>query len=183
MVRTDEQESRYEEILVVPCSEQCPEVGSSGCNELFMQSQSDRSARGLAAASQFARCAHPTRRLRRGRIARDHESWPGGESRKARFEASPCRSGFRLRLARRQVAASALRAFAARQDTNAACAAHEYAPSWLHEYRATFCHNRRGMPFDAKKELRICYKGVPIEKTYIPDFFCHGKHRRNQSRI
>ncbi len=25
-------------------------------------------ARGLAAASQFARCAHPTRRLRRGRI-------------------------------------------------------------------------------------------------------------------
>jgi hypothetical protein len=61
-------------------------------------------------------------------LARDHESWPCGESRNARFEASPCRSGFRLRLARRQVAASALRAFAARQDTNAAaCAAHEYA--------------------------------------------------------
>ena len=51
-------------------------------------------------------------------LARDHESWPCGESRNARFEPSPCRSGFRLRLARRQVAASALRAFAARQDTN-----------------------------------------------------------------
>ena len=29
--------------------------------------------------------------------------------------------------------------------------------------------DHRGIPFDAKKELRICYKGVPIEKTYIPD--------------
>ncbi len=34
---------------------------------------------------------------------------------------------------------------------------------------------RRGMPYDAKKELRIYYKGVPIEKTYIPDFLCYGK--------
>ena len=33
----------------------------------------------------------------------------------------------------------------------------------------------RGIPYDAKKELRIHYKGVPIEKTYIPDFFCYGK--------
>ena len=33
----------------------------------------------------------------------------------------------------------------------------------------------RNIPFDAKKELRICYKGVPIEKTYIPDFFCFEK--------
>ena len=33
----------------------------------------------------------------------------------------------------------------------------------------------RGIPFDAKKELRIFYKGVPIEKTYIPDFLCYGK--------
>ena len=33
----------------------------------------------------------------------------------------------------------------------------------------------RGIPFDAKKELRISYKGVPIEKTYIPDLFCYGK--------
>ena len=30
----------------------------------------------------------------------------------------------------------------------------------------------RGIPCDAKKELRIYYKGVPIEKTYIPDFLC-----------
>ena len=33
----------------------------------------------------------------------------------------------------------------------------------------------RGIPFDAKKELRIFYKGEPIEKTYIPDFHCYGK--------
>ena len=35
----------------------------------------------------------------------------------------------------------------------------KYAPG-LHEYRAIFCYNCRGIPFDAKKELRICYKGV-----------------------
>jgi len=33
----------------------------------------------------------------------------------------------------------------------------------------------RGIPFDSKKELRVFYKGEPIEKTYIPDFFCYGK--------
>ena len=33
----------------------------------------------------------------------------------------------------------------------------------------------RGIPFDAKKELRIFYKGEPIEKTYIPDFLCYDK--------
>ena len=33
----------------------------------------------------------------------------------------------------------------------------------------------RGIPFEAKKELRIFYKGEPIEKTYIPDFLCYGK--------
>ena len=33
----------------------------------------------------------------------------------------------------------------------------------------------RGIPFEAKKELRIFYKGEPIEKTYIPDFYCFGK--------
>ena len=33
----------------------------------------------------------------------------------------------------------------------------------------------RGIPFDAKKELRVFYKGVPIEKTYIPDFHCYEK--------
>ncbi len=33
----------------------------------------------------------------------------------------------------------------------------------------------RGIPFDAKKELRIFYKGEPIEKTYIPDIMCYDK--------
>ena len=33
----------------------------------------------------------------------------------------------------------------------------------------------RGIPFDAKKELRIFYKGTPIEKTYVPDFLCYDK--------
>ena len=33
----------------------------------------------------------------------------------------------------------------------------------------------RNIPFDAKKELRIFYKGAPIEKTYVPDFYCYGK--------
>lgn len=33
----------------------------------------------------------------------------------------------------------------------------------------------RSIPFDAKHELRIFYKGEPINKTYIPDFVCYGK--------
>ncbi len=33
----------------------------------------------------------------------------------------------------------------------------------------------RGIPFEAKKELRLFYKGAPIDKTYIPDFFCYDK--------
>lgn len=33
----------------------------------------------------------------------------------------------------------------------------------------------RGIPFDAKKELVISYKGVPIKKSHIPDFFCYDK--------
>jgi GxxExxY protein len=32
----------------------------------------------------------------------------------------------------------------------------------------------RGIPFEAKKELRIFYKGEPIRKTYVPDFWCYG---------
>ena len=52
--------------------------------------------------------------------------------------------GFRLRLARRQVAASALRAFAARQDTNAVYAAHEYAPGIL--LAARLLVSRAGAP-------------------------------------
>ena len=31
----------------------------------------------------------------------------------------------------------------------------------------------RGIPFCAKKELKIYYKGNPIEKTYIPDLWCY----------
>ena len=33
----------------------------------------------------------------------------------------------------------------------------------------------RGIPFEAKKELPIFYKGKAIDKKYIPDVFCHGK--------
>ena len=33
----------------------------------------------------------------------------------------------------------------------------------------------RGIPFSAKKQLRIFYKGEAIEKTYVPDFFCYDK--------
>ena len=33
----------------------------------------------------------------------------------------------------------------------------------------------RGIPFDSKRELRIYYKGEPIEKTYVPDFICYDK--------
>ncbi len=33
----------------------------------------------------------------------------------------------------------------------------------------------RDVPFEAKKELHIFYKGEPIEKTYIPDFVCYDK--------
>ena len=33
----------------------------------------------------------------------------------------------------------------------------------------------RKIPFDAKRELKIFYKGEPIDKTYIPDFLCYDK--------
>jgi GxxExxY protein len=33
----------------------------------------------------------------------------------------------------------------------------------------------RGIPFNAKKELHIYYKGAPINKTYIPDLHCYDK--------
>ncbi len=33
----------------------------------------------------------------------------------------------------------------------------------------------RGIPFEAKKELPIFYKGKAIDKKYIPDVFCYGK--------
>ena len=33
----------------------------------------------------------------------------------------------------------------------------------------------RGIPFEAKKELPIFYKGKAIDKKYMPDVFCYGK--------
>ena len=33
----------------------------------------------------------------------------------------------------------------------------------------------RNIPFEAKKELPIFYKGEKIEKKYIPDVFCFGR--------
>lgn len=33
----------------------------------------------------------------------------------------------------------------------------------------------RGIPFEAKRELPIFYKGERLHKTYIPDIFCFGK--------
>jgi len=33
----------------------------------------------------------------------------------------------------------------------------------------------RDIPFAAKKELPIFYKGKKIQKTYIPDVWCYGK--------
>lgn len=32
----------------------------------------------------------------------------------------------------------------------------------------------RKIPYEAKRELHIFYKGEPIEKTYIPDLWCYG---------
>ena len=32
----------------------------------------------------------------------------------------------------------------------------------------------RKIPYEAKKEMHIFYKGEPIEKTYIPDLWCYG---------
>lgn len=32
----------------------------------------------------------------------------------------------------------------------------------------------RKIPYEAKKELRIFYKGQPIEKSYFPDLLCYG---------
>ncbi|TAJ79871.1 MAG: GxxExxY protein [Gallionellaceae bacterium] len=32
---------------------------------------------------------------------------------------------------------------------------------------------KRGVPFVAQQELRLCYKGEPLRQTYIPDFICH----------
>ena len=34
---------------------------------------------------------------------------------------------------------------------------------------------RAGIPFDAQKQLKLSYKGEPLEQTYVPDFICHDK--------
>jgi GxxExxY protein len=34
---------------------------------------------------------------------------------------------------------------------------------------------QRSIPFEAKKELRLAYKGEPLYLTYTPDFVCYGK--------
>jgi len=33
--------------------------------------------------------------------------------------------------------------------------------------------SKRGIPFVARQELRLSYKGEPLRQTYIPDFICH----------
>ena len=33
--------------------------------------------------------------------------------------------------------------------------------------------SKRGIPFVAQQELKLCYKGEPLQQTYIPDFICH----------
>jgi len=33
--------------------------------------------------------------------------------------------------------------------------------------------SKRGIPFLAQQELKIFYKGLPLQQTYIPDFICH----------
>ena len=33
--------------------------------------------------------------------------------------------------------------------------------------------SKRGIPFVAHPELRLCYKSEPLRQTYIPDFICH----------
>jgi GxxExxY protein len=34
---------------------------------------------------------------------------------------------------------------------------------------------RRGIPYRAKPELKLCYKGEPLVQTYEPDFICYGQ--------
>ena len=34
---------------------------------------------------------------------------------------------------------------------------------------------RRGIPFEARRELTIYYKGQPLEKRYVPDVICFGQ--------
>jgi len=33
--------------------------------------------------------------------------------------------------------------------------------------------SKRGIPFVAHQELKLCYKGESLQQTYTPDFVCH----------
>ncbi|MBL6986108.1 MAG: GxxExxY protein [Methylobacter sp.] len=33
--------------------------------------------------------------------------------------------------------------------------------------------SKRRIPFVAHQELKLCYKGEPLQQSYIPDFVCH----------
>lgn len=33
--------------------------------------------------------------------------------------------------------------------------------------------SKQGVPFVVHQELRLCYKGEPLQQIYIPDFICH----------
>ncbi len=34
---------------------------------------------------------------------------------------------------------------------------------------------RRGLPFEHQKELTVLYKGIPLEKKYVPDLICFNQ--------
>jgi GxxExxY protein len=34
---------------------------------------------------------------------------------------------------------------------------------------------QRNIPFEAKKEIHLFYKGEPLDLIYVPDFVCYGK--------
>ena len=34
---------------------------------------------------------------------------------------------------------------------------------------------RRGIPFEAQREIAILYKGEPLKKRYVADFICYGQ--------
>lgn len=34
--------------------------------------------------------------------------------------------------------------------------------------------SRQGIPFLARQELKLCYKGEQLRQTYIPDFICNA---------
>ncbi|MBX3486066.1 GxxExxY protein [Phenylobacterium sp.] len=34
---------------------------------------------------------------------------------------------------------------------------------------------RRGVPFEMQRSLALTYDGVPLQRTYVPDFICYGQ--------